>query len=474
MIPVLAIVGRPNVGKSTLFNTLTKTRQALVIDSPGVTRDRLYGDGVIGDIAYQLVDTCGVFGEQEQKLQGSMHAQLEAAIAEADLVMFMVDAKAGLMPEDIEFANILRQSNKKVALVVNKTDGLKFSQEAACAEFYSLGFEHVIPIAAAHKRGINQMMTLIGQTLGVTPKSEQSQPQDKALEKRHKIAVLGKPNVGKSTLINRMLRQERVVVYDMPGTTRDSIYIPFERFGKAYTLIDTAGLRRKSRVHEIIEKFSIIKTFQAVLDADTVIMVLNAQEEISDQDLKLLQHCLKVGRSIVIVVNKWDCLEGEQKIEFRAHLKNKLQFMPHVRIHTISALHGTGVGDLFELVENAHSAATQDLSTGRLTKLIEKAQAQHQPPMSKGRRIKLKYAHCVGQNPIKIYIHGNQTESLPDSYKRYMYKYISQELGLVGAPLHISYKTSDNPYKDKRNKLTPRQMHKRKRLMRHVKKKSKK
>ncbi len=464
----LAIVGRPNVGKSTLFNVLTRSRQALVVDTPGVTRDRLYGQGVLGEIPYQIIDTCGIFGEQEEVLTETMHLQLNEAIAEADAVLFLVDAKDGLMPEDSIFAKKLREQEKKVYVVVNKIDGKDVS--IATSDFFQLGFEHVIPIAAAHKRGVLQMIEMVGSEFNLKPSGEEFV---RAKNESHKIAVLGRPNVGKSTLINRMLKEERVVVYDMPGTTRDSIYIPFERYGKKYTLIDTAGLRRKSRIHEIIEKFSVIKTFQAVLDADTVVMVLNAQEALFDQDLNLLRHCMKVGRSIVIAINKWDTIDADQKLEFKKKLKEKLVFLPSVRMHTISALHGTGVGDLFDLVGQAHDSATQDLSTSRLTDILEKAQNAHQPPLSRGRRIRLKYAHCVGQNPIRIFVHGNQTECLPDSYKKYIHKAFAKSLSLVGAPMHVVYRTSDNPYKGKRNNLTPRQMIKKKRLMSHIKKRKK-
>lgn len=464
----LAIVGRPNVGKSTLFNVLTKTRNALVVDTPGVTRDRLYGQGVIGDVPYQLIDTCGVFGEQAEVLTSAMHKQLLGAIEEADAVLFLVDAKAGLMPEDITFAGMLRESSKPVYVIVNKTDGVR--EDLACNEFYELGFDKVLPIAAAHKRGIASMIDIIASEHNLSPVEETEQSiEDKPL----KIAVVGRPNVGKSTLINRMLKEERVVVYDMPGTTRDSIYIPLKRYDKDYVLIDTAGLRRKARVHETIEKFSVIKTLQAVSDADTVIMVLNANEDVFDQDLNLLRYVLKIGRSLVIAVNKWDSIATEEKAEFKKRLKDRLGFLSKVRIHTISALHGTGVGDLFDLAAQAHVSATQDLSTSHLSALLEQATQAHQPPYSRGGRIRLKYAHCSGQNPIKIVIHGNQTESLPDSYKKYIEKYFANALQLVGAPLHVVYKTSDNPYKGRRNKLTKRQMMKRKRLMKfHKKRKS--
>ncbi len=461
----LAIVGRANVGKSTLFNVLTQSRQALVVDRPGVTRDRLYGQGIIGGIPYQLVDTCGVEGEQTQSLSDEMHQQLHNAILEADAVLFVVDARVGLLPQDRAIADSLRTNGKSVYIIVNKTDGL--DQMSASGEFFELGFDTVIPIAAAHKRGISKMIELIASDHGFETTQERPDPIE---PKGLKIAVLGRPNVGKSTLINRMLQEERVVTFDMPGTTRDSIYIPLERHGKFYTLIDTAGVRKKARVYDVVEKFSVIKTKQAIHDADCVMVVVNAQEDVFDQDLTLLRQAMKVGRAMVVVVNKWDGLSVEERKAFKEKLKEKTRFAPAVRIHTISALHGTGVGDLFELAESAYEAASQDISTSKLTRILEGLVQSHQPPYSKGRRIALKYAHCVGHNPLKILIHGNQTDAIPESYKKYIHNGFSKALNLVGGLLHIEYRSSDNPYKGKRNILTKRQQHKKKRMMKFVKK----
>lgn len=466
----LAIVGRANVGKSTLFNGLTRSRQALVNDQPGVTRDRLYGQGIIEDIPYQFIDTCGIAGEQAESLVDAMESQLAQAVQEAQAVLFVVDAKVGLLPEDQRIADDLRRKEKKVYLVVNKTDGME--PNIACSDFYQLGFDSVFAVAAAHRRGLIHMMTQIGHEHGLVRQEEVLPPAPKNLG--IKISVLGRPNVGKSTLINRLLQEERVVVFDSPGTTRDSIYIPMERHGKRYTLIDTAGIRRQNRVYEALEKFTVVKSFQAMMDADCVLLVLDGHdEEIFDQDLNLLRQALKAGRSCVILINKWDGMPAEHKEAYKKALKANLQFAPNLRIHTISALHGTGVGDIFDLVEQAYAQSNQDLSTNFLSQILEKAIMAHAPPLSRGRRIKLKYAHCVGHNPLRILIHGNQTEALSDHYKKYLHNFFAKSLKLVGANLFIDYRTSDNPYQGRRNKLTARQLMKKKRLMKHVKKSKK-
>lgn len=455
MKPVIALVGRPNVGKSTLFNRLTKSRDALVADQPGLTRDRKFGDGKLGERDYIVVDTGGLSGD-DSGIDGLMASQSWQAVEDSDKILFMVDARSGLTAEDDNIARRLRATGKDIYLVVNKTDGL--NAEVVTAEFYALGLGEPIAIAAAHGRGVNQMLEHVFSDL---PEQE---PEEEERDKSIRIAIVGRPNVGKSTLVNRILGEERVVAYDMPGTTRDSIYLPFERDGQAYTLIDTAGIRRRARVKEAIEKFSIIKAMQAIEDSHVVIMLLDAQEGITDQDATLFGFILDSGRALVIAVNKWDGLDIEQKDKVKHELDYKLPFLNFAKIHYISALHGSGVGNLFTSVLKAHDSAMRDLSTNQLTELLEELVTAHQPPMVKGRRIKLRYAHQGGKNPPIIVIHGNQTSALPDAYRRYLINSFQKYLKLQGTPVRIELKSGKNPFKDKKNILSKRQMDKRKRL----------
>lgn len=482
MIPVIAIVGRPNVGKSTLFNDLTKTRDALVLDLPGVTRDRQYGEGSFEDQRFIVIDTGGLgewrdeSGSEKKHLylgkesearavQDRMEAQSWQAVDEADIVFFMVDARAGLLPQDESIAKTLRQKSRNVQLVVNKIDGLALQN--ALLDFYQLGFKDPIPIAASHGRGVQ---SLLETALSSFPKEETITEEEKK-EQGIKLAIIGRPNVGKSTLVNRMLGEERVVVFDEPGTTRDSIYIPLERRGEKFTLIDTAGVRRRARVTDTLEKFSVIKTLQAIEAANVVILVVDATEGITDQDLGLLGFVLETGRALVIAINKWDGLPEDHRARIKRELSYRLTFANFAKIHFISAMHGTGVGNLFGSVQKAYKSATKDLSTAKLTRVLEGAVHNHPPPMISGRRIKLRYAHAGGHNPPIVVIHGNQTEHVPESYRRYLMKCFRETLKLEGTPIRIEFKTSENPYKDKRNKLTPRQEYKRKRLIKYHKKK---
>ncbi|OGT30960.1 MAG: ribosome biogenesis GTPase Der [Gammaproteobacteria bacterium RIFCSPHIGHO2_12_FULL_35_23] len=439
MIPVIAIVGRPNVGKSTLFNQITKTRDALVADVPGVTRDRQYGDAEFEHKKFIIIDTGGVGDEEPHSIDPLMANQSWLAAAEATSILFLVDAKSGITAADEAVVKRLRKLKKTVYLVVNKTEGLDL--DIALAEFYQLGLGEPIAIAAVHNRGIKQLLTKV--TAGFSPIEAESQEDEKGI----KIAIVGKPNVGKSTLVNRILGEERVVVFDQPGTTRDSIFIPFERFDKQYTLIDTAGIRRRSRIDDSLEKFSVIKTLQAIEAAQVVIFVIDARENITDQDLKLLGFVLRVGKAIIITVNKWDGLTSERREEVRRELERRLAFIDFARIHFISALHGTGVGDLYAFIDEAYAAAMQALSTAQATKLLEAAVAEHQPPMVGGRRIKLRYAHIGGHNPPIIVIHGNQLDKLPGAYKRYLVKYYRDKLKMIGTPIRLELKVSNNPYK---------------------------
>ncbi|KTD23098.1 GTP-binding protein EngA [Legionella lansingensis] len=461
MVPVIALVGRPNVGKSTLFNRLTHTQDALVADFPGLTRDRQYGQAYFNQKPFIVIDTGGV-GVDDLAIDALMSKQSEMALEEANIILFLVDGRAGLTGVDEEIAKRLRKISKPIYLIVNKTDGM--DEEIACSEFQELGFTEVYPISATHGRGTQTLLSNL--TADFAP-SLQEETDNKAI----KIAFVGRPNVGKSTLINRILGEERVVVYDMPGTTRDSIAVPFARDEKPYILIDTAGIRRRARVEEKIEKFSVIKTLQSIKESHVCMMLLDAQEGITEQDLHLLGFIIEAGKALVIAVNKWDGLDDDHKEKVKAELSRRLQFAHFAKIRFISALHGSGVGLLFKDIEQAYSSAMQAFSTPKLTRLLQDVVSQHTPPMVRGRRIKLRYAHAGGHNPPIIVIHGNQLESLPDSYKRYLNNAFVSHLGLVGTPLKLEFKGSVNPFKDKKNKLTQRQIKKKKRLMKRVKKK---
>lgn len=470
MLPVIALVGRPNVGKSTLFNRLTKSRDALVADYSGLTRDRKYGEGQLGGRDYIVIDTGGISGDEEG-IDYKMAEQSLLAIEEADIVLFLVDGRAGLNPADEMIADHLRRCQKESHLIVNKTDGI--DPEVAMADFHTLGLSQPLPIAASHGRGVTQ---LIEHVLAEIPEPEEDEDEELG-PRQKKIAIVGRPNVGKSTLVNRILGEDRVVVFDQAGTTRDSIYIPFEREGEPYTLIDTAGVRRRKNVREAVEKFSIIKTLRAIQDANVVVLVIDAHEGVSEQDLHMLGYVLDAGRSLVIALNKWDGMTGEQKEEVREQLRRRLDFVSFARMHFISALHGSGVGNLFESVDEAYEFAMTKWPTNKLTRLLEDIVADHQPPMVRGNRIKLRYAHQGGSNPPVIVIHGNQTNELPGSYKRYLENKFTKVLGIKGTPLRFEFKSSENPFKDKKNVLTKRQQMKKLRQKLHndkMKKRSKK
>ncbi len=467
MKPVIALIGRPNVGKSTLFNRLTKSRDALVANFPGLTRDRKYGTGQMGNKDYLVVDTGGLSGEEEG-MDAEMASQTRQAIEEADILIMMVDGRAGLTAADDNIAQELRRTGRKVFLAVNKTDGLDAS--VAASEFYALGLGETYPIAAVHGRGVNALIqTVLEELPDAEPSDEEGAPAEGI-----RIAFIGRPNVGKSTLVNRMLGEDRVVVFDQPGTTRDSIEIPFERDGEKYVLIDTAGVRRRARVHEAVEKFSIVKTMQAIDSAHVVIALVDAHEGVADQDAHLLGLATESGRSIILAINKWDGLTEDDRAQVKRSIELKLPFLDFAERHFISALHGTNVGHLYASVHKAYESAFIDCTTSQLTRLLEEAVMTHQPPLVKGRRIKLRYAHQGGRNPPVIVIHGNQTADVPGAYRRYLFNYFRKALKLVGTPVRIEFKTGDNPYAGRRNKLTPRQEYKRKRMMQHVRKNKKK
>lgn len=458
MKPVIALVGRPNVGKSTLFNNLTRSRDALVADFPGLTRDRKYGTGRLGERPFLVIDTGGLSGEKEG-IDTHMEQQARLAVEECDAVLFLVDAREGLNAADEVIAGYLRQSGKQVTLVVNKIDGL--DADVASSDFHALGFGRPQPIAAAHGRGVRG---LIDRVLAEFPEAQESE-EEKAEAAGIKVAVIGRPNVGKSTLVNRVLGEERVVVFDMPGTTRDSIYVPFVKDGERYTFIDTAGVRRRGRVKDTVEKFSVVKTLQAVSEANVVVMVLDAREGIAEQDAHLLGFVVESGRALVIAINKWDGLSADQRNEVRRNIDLRLPFVDFARVHFISALHGSGVGDLFRSIKRAYISATRKLSTPELTGILESAVAAHQPPLVKGRRVKLRYAHQGGRNPPIIVIHGNQTEAVPNSYQRYLQNTFRDLLRLEGTPIRIEFKSGVNPYAGKKNTLSPRQIARRQRLV---------
>ncbi len=465
MLPVIALVGRPNVGKSTLFNRLTRTRDALVANQPGLTRDRKYGIGKMGLHPYVIVDTGGLSGGNEG-IDTLMEQQVRRAIDEADHILFMLDAKAGCTGIDEQIGAQLRRTGKPITLVVNKTDGQ--DPDLASSEFHTLGLGKPTAIAAVHGHRVGP---LIDQVLESFPGERWDIPQEEDL-KGTLVAVVGRPNVGKSTLVNRLLGEDRVLAFDQPGTTRDSLFIPFRREERDYTLIDTAGVRRRARIDETIEKFSVIKTLQAIEQSNVVILVLDAQQGLSDQDASLAGHILESGRALVVAVNKWDGLNAEQREHIRDDMERRLGFLAFAKWHFISALHGSGVGHLFDSVDKAFDNATRNLKTPELNRILEMAVEEHQPPMSHGRRIKLRYAHQGGRNPPIVVIHGNQTESLPETYKRYLINRFRQILRMDGTPIRLEFKTGHNPFEGRRNPLSDRQRKKRERLKKYVKRKN--
>lgn len=462
MLPVIALVGRPNVGKSTLFNYLTRSREALVADFPGLTRDRQYGRVKRGKRDFLVVDTGGI-ADDADAIESSARRQVQVALEEADIVFFMVDAREGLSASDQIIADSLRKLDKPVILVTNKVDGI--NGDVAASEFHALALGEPVQIAASHGRGVHELLERVDEFLPST---------DEAIEETPKgigIAVVGRPNVGKSTLVNRLLGEERVVVFDEPGTTRDSIYIPFERNGKLYTLIDTAGMRRRAKVELVIEKFSVIKSLQAIEKSNVVIYLIDASEGVTDQDAHLLGLVLEAGRALIIGLNKWDGLSIEQKETVKRQMDLKLSFLDFAEKHPISALHGSGVGKLFDVVHELYDAAMLDMSTPVLTRILKEATDAHQPPLVNGRRIKLKYAHQGGRNPPIVVIHGIQTDVLPQSYKRYLINYYRDKLGLAGTPIRLEFKSPENPFKGLKPKMADKHQLKRKRLLQRAKSK---
>ncbi len=441
MIPVIALIGRPNVGKSTLFNVFTRTRDAIVANEPGLTRDRQYGVGERGGKTFIVVDTGGLSGEK-QDLDDLMARQTRQAMDEADEVVFMVDAQDGLTSGDRLIADLVRKAGKSCRVVINKIDGL--DPEQAQADFFALGFAEMSLVSAAHRKGTSQLLDLV-----LRPYAAEEAPADSA--SGPVVAVIGRPNVGKSTLINRLAGEERLVAYDEPGTTRDTIAVPFQRHGKPYTLVDTAGVRRRGKVQQAVEKFSVIKALEAIEKSQVVILVIDAREGLTDQDLTLLGYVLNSGRALVIAVNKWDGLDSDQREQNRQTLQRRLEFVNFAARHFISARHGTGVGEMMKSVDQAYHSAFKDFNTRYPTDLLEEAVFKHNPPLHHGRRVKLRYAHQGGRNPPIIVIHGNQTRHLPDVYLRYLTNFFIERLKLKGTPLKIELKSGDNPFAGKKS-----------------------
>jgi GTP-binding protein len=442
MKPVIALVGRPNVGKSTLFNRLTRSRDALVADLPGLTRDRHYGEGRIGERPFLVIDTGGFEPVAKEGIMHQMALQTKQAVAEADVVIFIVDGRQGMTPHDKTITDFLRKSGRKVMLVVNKGEGMKYS--AVVADFYELGMGDPYVISAAHGDGVTDLVEeALDEAFAVRPQdAEELEPAARGI----KIAIVGRPNVGKSTLVNTLIGEERVIAFDMPGTTRDSIEVPFERDGKNYTLIDTAGIRRRGKVFEAIEKFSVVKTLQSISEANVVILLLDAQQDISEQDAHIAGFILETGRALVVAVNKWDGLRTDQRDEIKIDIDRKLDFLSFAKTHFISALKGTGIGPLLKSVDAAYAAATADLSTPRLTRALIEAVEKQEPRRKGSIRPKLRYAHQGGQNPPIIVIHGNALDSVGEPYKRYLEKHFRDTFNLVGTPLRIELRMGKNPF----------------------------
>ena len=468
MKPTVVIVGRPNVGKSTLFNRLTRTRDALVADIPGLTRDRHYGHGKLGAVPYLVVDTGGFEPLAKSGIMHEMARQAEQAIAEADVILFVVDGRAGSIALDKEIADNLRKVDRPVYVVVNKTEGM--NSGVVVAEFHELGLGDPFAISATHGEGVEALM------------DEALLPYDKSANENGleddedgsdsawtgnliKVAIAGRPNVGKSTLVNAILGEERVIMFDQPGTTRDAIQIDFERAGKKYALIDTAGLRRKGKVFETIEKFSVIKTLQSIEEANVVILVLDARQDISDQDAHIAGFVAESGRALVIAINKWDGLDTYVRTQIKTILEAKLKFLDFANFHYISAAKAQGLTSLFRSVDAAFKAATTNLSTPQLTRVLIDAVTRQTPPRSGLFRPKLRYAHQGGRNPPIIVIHGNALDKVPDAYRRYLEHVFRDVFKLQGTPLRIQFNVSTNPFAGKKppeqNRRKPKPVEKR-------------
>lgn len=467
MLPVVALVGRPNVGKSTLFNALTRSRDALVADLPGVTRDRHYGVcHLIEERPFVVVDTGGLSGSDEG-LEGLTAQQVRLAIDEAQALVFVLDARDGLLPQDRSILDELRRSGKSIIAAVNKTDGL--DEQAALAEFAAFGIAATLPLSAAHNRGTDRLLAALQPLLPEDAHEELVPHEDDSI----RVAIVGRPNAGKSTLINRLLGEDRLIVSDVAGTTRDPIRVPLERDGRKYTLIDTAGVRRRARVEEAVEKFSVIKTLQSMAAAQVVVLMVDARENLADQDLTLIGHALDEGRALVIAVNKWDGLDAYQRERCQEALARRLQFVEWARHVYISAMHGSGLRELMRAIVRAHASATKELGSSDLTRTLEKAYQKYQPPLVRGHAPKLRFAHPGGSNPPTIVIHGSRTKHIAPAYQRYLENFFRQRYKLEGTSIRIVFREGENPYAGKKNVLTEGQMRKRQRMIREMKKRGK-
>jgi len=465
MLPVVALVGRPNVGKSTLFNALTRSRDALVADMPGVTRDRHYGVCRLGPRPFVLVDTGGMSGVDEG-IEGLTAQQVRLAISEANLLVFVVDARDGVLPLDATILNELRRSGKPVIVVVNKTDGV--DEAVALGEFASFGIAETLPLSAAHNRGVD---VLVERAIAHIPDDRDNDP---ALEDQGiRVAIVGRPNAGKSTLINRLLGEDRLIVSDVAGTTRDPIRIPLVRDGKRFTLVDTAGVRRRARIEEAVEKFSVIKTLQSIAASQVTVVMIDARENLADQDLTLIGHALEEGRALVIAVNKWDGMEAYEREQTQKTLERRLVFAEWAKTVFISALHGSGLRELMKAVVRAHAAATKIIPSSDLTRTLEQAYEAYQPPLVRGHAPKLRYAHPGGNNPPTIVIHGSRTKHIAPAYRRYLEGFFRKRYKLEGTPIRIDFRDGENPFAGKKNVLTDGQKQRRQRMIRNAKRREK-
>ena len=462
MLPVVALVGRPNVGKSTLFNVLTRSRDALVADMPGVTRDRHYGVCRLGDRPFVVVDTGGLSGVEET-LDVLTAKQVRLAIEEAQVLVFVVDARDGLLAQDHAILGELRRSGKPIVAVVNKTDGLDIA--TAMAEFSVFGLQATLPLSAAHNRGTDELVGAIRPLLPAD-EGEDAAPED---DDSIRVAIVGRPNAGKSTLINRLLGEDRLIVSEVAGTTREPIRVPLERDGRRYTLIDTAGVRRKARVEEAVEKFSVIKTLQSMAAAQVVVVMIDARENLADQDLTLIGHAIDEGRALVIAVNKWDGMDAYQREQCQRALERRLVFADWAKTVFISALHGSGLRELMRAIVRAHAGATRELGSSELTRALEKAYESYQPPLVRGHAPKLRFAHPGGSNPPTIVIHGSRTKHIAPAYRRYLEGFFRRRFKLDGTPVRIEFRDGENPFAGKKNVLTEGQMRKRQRMIREMK-----
>jgi GTP-binding protein len=441
MKPVIALVGRPNVGKSTLFNRLTRSRDALVADIPGLTRDRHYGEGRVGDRPFIAIDTGGFEPVAKEGIVAEMAKQTRQAVVEADVVVFIVDGRLGLAPQDRVIADYLRKTGRRILLAVNKAEGMKYTSVAT--DFYELGLGDPAAISAAHGDGVNDLVAE-ALDLAFAERPELAEAAD-AHDHGTRIAIVGRPNVGKSTLVNALIGEERVIAFDMPGTTRDAIYVDFERNGKPYTLIDTAGLRKRGKVFEAIEKFSVVKTLQSIADANVVVLLLDAQQDISDQDAHIAGFIVESGRALVIGVNKWDGLDGHSRDRIKHDMERKLQFLSFANVHYISAKQRTGIGALLKSVDDAYAAAMVKLPTPKLTRVLQEAVEYQQPRRAGVSRPKLRYAHQGGSNPPIVVIHGNALSHIPETYRRFLEGRFRDAFQLKGTPLRIEFRTNKNP-----------------------------